>query len=73
MSATGFVVVPYFSKGRGVMRHLHYRLHRADCRTLQPTTRTEPWTPGMNTTRHCGVCKPRPSETSPLPTPSQEA
>lgn len=61
MSVT-YVTTTYRYKGRGVLGGYHKRLHRADCRALTPTTRTEPWTPGTRTTRHCQVCKPNPSK-----------
>jgi hypothetical protein len=61
MSTPPLVTTTYV--GRGRFGGLHTRLHRADCRTLRPDTRTEPWTPGTTFTRGCRVCKPL-SETS---------
>ena len=57
---TSFVTTQY--RGRGKFASYHKRLHRADCRTITPATRAEPWTPEVQVTRYCKVCNPQPNQ-----------
>lgn len=56
MSDTELVVTIFMRKSR--VHPLGFRLHRANCPTLRPSTRTFPYDPDLRLDRKCQRCKP---------------